>query len=212
MSGGPDPRLLGLEPRAVEELLADLASKPPAGRPRLTLHLSSGREVSGELLQVSPGPGSRTLTLLCGREDVLWVGLKAVEAVTVHAATALVPRASTPSRLELRRRAAALAERVASGAAEEGAKLAIDLEWPAEDSEASRRGALRLVEGLEVALESVLRDAQGRRAVAAKLERIALGQGAVAGTRWEGRCFQLLAAGEGAPAAEAIRSALEAGL
>jgi hypothetical protein len=122
------------------ESLVRLRERRDAGEklrvPYVTLHLRSGRDVSGFVLKLGTSPGPEVNVLLHapgsdGRApdyDALYAPVSAIEAVTVHD----VPRLSTapadagpaPSRLEVRRRIKELAEAL-SGAL--GAPIACTL-------------------------------------------------------------------------------------
>jgi hypothetical protein len=108
------------------ESLVKLRERRDAGEkirvPYVTLHLRSGRDVSGFVLKLgtSPGPDVNVLLHAPGGDgrapdyDALYAPVSAIEAVTVHD----VPRLSTapadagpaPSRLEVRRRIKELAD------------------------------------------------------------------------------------------------------
>jgi hypothetical protein len=113
-----------LPPRKPRELLEDLAASARDSHPiNITLHLTSGRDMRGTLIGMESGDSgdSRGLALSLsddsGREsdDVSYVALESVEAVTVHGALNSLsilsrgsletpPEGPPPTRLELKRK------------------------------------------------------------------------------------------------------------
>lgn len=212
--GGQDlyRALAELIPEGPDALLDRVLSFGPAERAKLTLHLVSGKELQGVPLAVkSARNGPRVVTLLRERDDVAFVRLEHVEAITVHGATRLVPqRGAPPSRLELRRKAAATAELL--GAGREGVTIPVEIAWSG-DTEGERAAVQSLLAALDEAIVAALGEEGSpglQRVERVTLATVAPGIGAAAGVSWQGGTLQLLAADGDCPAADAIKQTLGA--
>jgi hypothetical protein len=137
--------LKGLEARTLEELLTRLAELQtlrakgePVRLPRVTLHLRSGREVQGFVLEQREDVRSGKAVVLQAlsadarrpEPDALFVRPEAIEAITVHDLPSLQqPQRGgppPPTKLELRRK---LSERQAALAAALGTPLEVQVDW-----------------------------------------------------------------------------------
>src|SRR6185436_861637 len=107
--------LTARHPERLLEELGDLARRIRMGealrRPRVTLHMSSARDLSGFVLDVSHEHNQLTVLLHTPPDwNVAHVPMKGIEAITVHDVVGLTrPPADAPpapSRLELKRRVA----------------------------------------------------------------------------------------------------------
>lgn len=155
----------------LSRLSARVSAGEPLEYPRVTLHLTGGRDLSGWLLDVADDAGvSVALLRLENRSptdiSVAHVPISAVQALTVWDATRLEqPTSALPkvTRLELRRSLAAMMARLHTS----GATLEITL--PDEPSEADLEPLHSALQPLEQALEAILRDESGRQALAAIL-------------------------------------------
>lgn len=208
--GGQDVyrALEGLTPEGPDALLDRVLSFEPPERAKVTMHLVSGKDVQGTPLAVKSVRGARVMTLLRERDDVAFVRLECVEAITVHGASRLVPqRGAPPSRLELRRKAAAMAELLGAG---RDAAVPVEIAWTG-DSEPERLAIQTLLAGLDEALLAALADPGSGQAALQRVERVTLGSGPEAGARWEGRTLQLSTAGGACPGPDAITRALQRG-
>ena len=165
-----------LKPRQPQRLLAELArlsarvsAGEPLEYPRVTLHLTSGRDLSGWLLDVADDAGMGVALLRLEHRDmadisVAHVPISAVQALTVQAATRLEqPTAALPqvTRLALRRSMSAMVARLHAL----GTTLEIIL--PDEPSEADLEPLHSALQPLEQALSAILSDESGRQALAA---------------------------------------------
>jgi hypothetical protein len=184
----------GLDARTLEELLSRLAEfdklrakGEPMRLPRVTLHLRSGREVQGFLLeqrgdtrngktvvlQALSGDGRRT------EPDALFVRLEAIDAITVHELAGLSqpPRGAPPppTKLELRRK---LAERQSSLAAALGTPLELEVEWDKLPPEPEALGALDTL-GTRAfgVLEELTRELLGLEALRSQARKVRLALG-----------------------------------
>ncbi len=200
----PEDALADLRALDVEALLWNivrLSKTPPAGSkaeaPLLTLHLAGGRELSGRLLDaVRQGEKSSALlhvqnaTGPTRRQDVLYVDVESIAAVTVHEAdhhaywlltgeTAPQPAPSPVGRLELKRK---IAGWETSWKSREKRALTIDADvdaWGAH--EGGYRAAAGLLDQIDAALEKICSDPEGRQAVSEKLGSIRLEPGVLTG-------------------------------
>jgi hypothetical protein len=194
--------LANLKPERLERVLEELAAisrrvanGEPLERPSVTLHLGSGRELRGALLDVTSDSGTTVALLLDARDrfaqDVTHVLVARLEAVTVHNASGLLDRAQNapppPSKLELRRAFAALGEQLnASG-------IGLRLELPALLEERDLEALRDLLEPLRQALKGIASDEIGRTALT-HLEAVALGVAPSANARLEGTTLRVLTA------------------
>jgi hypothetical protein len=174
--------LNNLKPQRLERLLEELAvisrrvaNGEPLERPSVTLHLGSGRELHGSLLDVINDSGVTVALLMDARDrfghDVTHVLVSRLEAVTVHNAAGLLNRSGNapppPGKLELHRAFGALGERLNTS----GMKL--KFEFPASPEEQDLEALRDLLEPLQMALETIASDEIGRAALA-HLETVAL--------------------------------------
>lgn len=167
------------------EELADLGRRWREGEnlrlPRVTLHLASGRELSGIVLDMGSDPMTDPSVLLHtpgpnpGQPDwdVAHVTFPAIQAVTVHdvPSQGRPPEGAPPppSRLEVKRHVAALESALAAQL--EGVRVTVAWE---EDPEALR-GLDDLVAALNAVLGDLLRDPDGVSALRAKVKQLQLG-------------------------------------
>ncbi len=185
-----EQRLFELEPRSPVRLLEELghlsdrvAGGEPLRRPRVTLYLRSGRELSGLVLRVRhqgqlpvvlihlPG-GGRTPEF-----DVAHVPLDSVEAVVVHDVVSLDrPPDSAPSppgKLELRRRLTAWET---SFHTQLGTLIPIDLP---ELHDADVEPLDSLMKQAQQVFDAMAKESLGREALREKVERIRLAVGSL---------------------------------
>jgi hypothetical protein len=153
---------------------ATLLSKgAPLRSANVTVHLHSGSVLSGEVLEVTRDGGVPTLSLrLAARpEDSAFVPVGSIEALVVHDLAALdkrVPSEPAPSKLELRRAAASASERWATTGATLAAELPEDL-----DDETKREALFEVLRHVQGAVQAVLEDDMGRKALS-KYKRVRL--------------------------------------
>ncbi len=149
--------LLMLEPRDTEELLEELVAQTrralegePVRKPSVTLLLGRGGAVSGFVLAIKESRRRRSLLLHDPGDDrnsvsfnVVHLPLASIEAVVIHDALELdqPPRDAppAPSPLELKRRAAALAESLGQRL---GLPFEVLLPTPLEEDQLEPLGAL----------------------------------------------------------------------
>ena len=188
-----DPRRLvaALPPRRVRAVLDALAelrrrveTVDPDRLPLVTLHLASGRDLSGFIVGLdeegvvvhAPGPHSRQPTW-----TVVYLDPRAVEAVSVHDAPAVAhtlsggkvrsapaPDRPTPSRLVLRREAASRAKLVSEKL---GKALPFEVDWD-HLGEAQLSGLGDVIVEVGDALLSLAGDPLGRTALAERVDRV----------------------------------------
>lgn len=163
--GDPFGRVLPRSPRRLLEELAGAAARLAAGgrpRPRVTLHLVSGRDLAGRLVGFGEDGGSAVaLVHVGGDADVAHVRIDQVAAVTVHEPAQPARPVEAPGRLELARRAAAREKALAAAL---GQALPIGLDaGVAGDADLNAVAALLAVLG--DALAGVLADPLGVEAV-----------------------------------------------
>lgn len=165
-------------PERLLEELGDLARRIRSGenlrRPRVTLHCSSARDLSGFVLDVGHENDHMTVLLHTPPEwNVAHVPMTSIEAVTVHDVLGLSrPPADAPpapSRLELRRRIAGAESQIA---VQVGAPITFGLPEQLDESDLEPLGAL--LHALSEALENVARDDHGRLTLQAKVKRVQL--------------------------------------
>ena len=153
----------------MSRLSARVGAGEPLEYPRVTLHLTSGRDLSGWLLDVADDAGVSVALLRLEHRDttdisLVHVPIIAVQALTVRAATRLEqPTAALPkvTRLALRRSMSAMVARLHAL----GATLEITL--PDEPSETDLEPLHSALQPLEQALSAILSDETGRQALAA---------------------------------------------
>jgi hypothetical protein len=155
-----------------------------ATRQVISVHLESGTQLQGMVLDVHEGRSRRTLALqgLPQRGtpdlDVTLVPLDHIQAVTLHAAqrevTAAVPPSDVTSSLELKRRARALGDLIAAR---------IGTTVPVEIGTGDVGALGSLLAGLETALAKVFGDELGRAAFRERIQRVTLEVGASSGVR-----------------------------
>jgi hypothetical protein len=162
-----DPAHKAHQPVRLLEELSGLAARARAGEPlsapRVTLHLVSGRDVRGRLLELSDDVGVRVA--LIAREtddrfslDVTHVPITHLEAITVHDVSRLGQPSTeikVPSKLELRRMVVALNERLSVG---------FTLELESELKDADLEPISSALSSLEQALRAILSAELGREA------------------------------------------------
>lgn len=202
--------LKGLEAHNLEELLSRLAEfdtlreKGESVRlPTVTLHLRSGREVQGVLLELrSEHRGSKTVVLqaLSGDRrsapDATFVRLESVDAITVHEFPALFkppPDAPPPpTKLELKRK---LAERQAALAATLGTPLELEVVWDSLPPEPEALSALNTL-GTRAfgVLEELARELLGLEALRNQVRKVRLFVGASSQVSREGQTLVLVTA------------------
>ncbi len=210
--------LASLKPQRLERLLEELAaisrrvSKGEAlERPNVTLHLGSGRELRGALLDVTSDSGGAVALLLGAPErfavDVTHVSVARLEAITVHDALGLHDRrgnAPPPGKLELRRAFGALGEALrASG-------IHLNLELPGAPEERDLEALRDLLEPLRQALEGIAADEIGRAALE-RIQTVALGVSARVSAKLEGAQLEVVTARAFAdrPTAASLREMIE---
>ena len=192
-------RLRSLPARALDELLEDLAGLQvrelrgePVRVPRVTLHLHSGRELGGVVLQLTQLRHGAAVVLRTGEQtrhdagsDATYVPLSAIEALTVHdaASHAEVLSRGGPTPLHAEPPPTRLAARraVQGHHQELTALLQHDLAWEAgidgtPDGE-PLRALVRLSADVAGALKASAGDELGRSAIIASLQRVVLVNG-----------------------------------
>jgi hypothetical protein len=189
--------LKGLEARTLEELtmrLAELAALrhkgEPVRLPKVTLHLRSGRELHGFLLELREDPrGGKALVLhplsMDGRRpepDATFVRPEVIEALTVHDLPSLAqpPRSTTPppTKLELRRK---LAEHQAALAATLGTPLELEVDWERLPAEPEALVALQELGARAFGvLEEIAREMMGLEALRTHVRKVRLAVGSTA--------------------------------
>jgi hypothetical protein len=189
-----EKELKGLDARTLEELLARLAELQslrakgePVRLPRVTLHLRSGRELQGFLLeQRDDHRGGKSLVLHAlsadarrPEPDAIFVRPDVIEAITVHDLPSLEqpPRTSPPppTKLELRRR---LAERQVSLAATLGTPLELEVDWESLPPEPEALAALDALGTRAFSvLDELTRDLMGLEALRTRVRKLRLAVG-----------------------------------
>lgn len=162
-----DPARRARQPVRLLQELVGLAARARAGEPldapRVTLHLVSGRDVRGRLLDLSDDAGVRVALIAQETNDrfsldVTHVPVTHLEALTVHDAARLgqpTTEIKVPGKLELRRMVAALNERLAVG---------FKLELEPELDDADLEPISSALSPLEQALRVILSAELGREA------------------------------------------------
>ncbi|WP_224247822.1 hypothetical protein [Hyalangium gracile] len=197
-----------LEASTLEELLARLAEQQsprargePVRPPRVTLHLRSGRDVHGVLLeQRDDRRGGKTVVLQAQsadarrlEPDALFVRLEAIEAITVHdlPTMAQLPKGEPPppTRLELRRK---LTERQASLAATLGTPLELEVDWEQHESPEALAALDALGTRAFAVLEELSRELLGLESLRTKVRKVRLSVGSAAQARLEQQTLHLV--------------------
>jgi hypothetical protein len=166
---------------SVLESLSALSARVRAGlpieRPLVTLHLRSGRDLTGAVLAVADERlrGAQVLLHVAGTsraaEEVVFVAVAEVEALRLHDARALdaAPKAGdVPTPLEAKRRAAALGKSIGEIV---GAAIEVELQGTA-DALLEPLGAL--LAQVDEVMRAVAKDDMGREAVRTKIARVRL--------------------------------------
>ncbi len=194
--------LKNLKPQRLEYLLEELAvisrrvaHGEPLERPSVTLHLGSGRELHGSLLDVINDSGATVALLMDARDrfghDLTHVLVSRLEAVTVHNASNLLNRSGNapppPGKLEVRRAFGALGERLKTSG------IDLKFEFPPQLEEQELEALRDLLEPLRMALETIASDEIGRAALA-HLETIVLGVAPSASVLLEGTKLSVITA------------------
>ncbi|MDC0713396.1 hypothetical protein POL68_33340 [Stigmatella sp. ncwal1] len=189
--------LKGLEARTLEELLTRLAELQslrargePVRLPQVTLHLRSGRELQGFLLELrGESPGGKAVVLHAmsahtrrSEPDAIFVRPEAIEAITVHDLPSLGQPARDlpppPNKLELRRK---LAQRRDSLAAALGTPLELEVDWDRLPPEPDALEALDVL-GTRAfgVLEGLTRELLGLEALRTHVRKLHLAVGSAA--------------------------------
>ncbi|WP_224368215.1 hypothetical protein [Hyalangium versicolor] len=197
-----------LEAHTLEELLTRLAEQQtlrakgePVRLPRVTLHLRSGREVQGFLLeQREDRRGGKAVVLHAlshngqrPEPDAIFVQPEVIEAITVHDLPSLaqLPKGGPPppTRLELKRK---LAARQASLAASLGTPLELEVDWdPLQSPEALSAIDSLGTRALEV-LEGLARELMGLEALRTKVRKLNLSVGPATQVHLEEQSLRLV--------------------
>jgi hypothetical protein len=218
--------------RSVPTVLADLEhlaerakEGEPVPQPRVTLHLRSGRDVSGIVL--ASGSDRRGAALLLHRtgdtgrrpgSDVLYVDPAMIEAVTVHesadVARQLAALEPPPSRLDLKRKAADTGSVLSK---ELGGPIVIELAWNSlPESGEPLRGVAHLLAATAAALRQVAMDGFGRVELQRLVRTVRLAPAeeglTTPGVRRRGDTLVVTASPSAPPAADTLRSLIEASL
>jgi hypothetical protein len=214
-----------LPARSVEDVIAELAAAQvraargePLSPPVVTVHLGTGFQATGEIIDIlfDQRRGTTLLLHLVGMSrhdrssDVIYVKADAVAALTVHSAVGHVallsagqvapPAGPPPTRLEVKRALEKLRSQLVQRL---GAEVTLDA--PVDEVPPEQLGGLlELSTQVFGALQSVLRDDLGLEAVRGQVKMVQLRAGAA---------FQLTLAGEtlqaSAPLAEHPRRWVE---
>lgn len=202
-------RLIARRVDQVLEALAVLKARARAGEasgtPALTLHLTSGREVTGDLLDyhsreavaiaLGPPTGERT-------GAVTFVDFLQIAAITVHDAARLVVLAElnrpVPGQQELAQLGGALAQGVAETT---GGPLSFEVEWPGLEDEAGRRAVEAALHATALALRTL---AETGRTTVTELRRVVFRRGDVAGGRLVSDVAEVSVAPGAEPATAAV--------
>lgn len=188
-----------LPARSVEDVIAELAAAQvraargePLSPPVVTVHLGTGFQATGEIIDIlfDQRRGTTLLLHLVGMSrhdrssDVIYVKVDQVAALTVHAAVGHVallsagqvapPAGPPPTRLEARR----TLERLRSQFVQRiGAEVALDA--PIDDAPVDQlAGLVELATQVFGALQSVVRDDLGLEAVRSQVKTVQLRAGA----------------------------------
>jgi hypothetical protein len=182
--------------------LQALLDRPGVVLPELTLLLTSGHQVRGELIEFlveGPLPADRWLLLrnVSGPLDVTYLPLAAIEGLTLHLTDdnlhllsfgKLKPQAKVPSRLELERLTRTISTEFS---------LSIAILWdelPSSDRAFQNLG--ELLQDLQLILMELLDDELGNAAVHDRVRQVAIRSGSAAAVRLEGGTLTLLGRGD----------------
>jgi len=192
MAADPVARVRPRSPRRLLEELAGAAERLAATgrpRPRVTLHLTTGRDLVGRLVAVGEDGGSAVAALHVGGDaDLAHVRVDVVAAVTVH--EPVVPARSTapaPGRLELARQVAQRSQALASAL---GAELPIALE-EGMSGDPDLRAVAALLAVLDDALAGIVADPLGKDAVRTQIASLRVGAGEESSARLVDRVLHL---------------------
>ncbi|MDY7225648.1 hypothetical protein [Hyalangium rubrum] len=180
--------LKGLEAQTLEELLSRLAELQalrakgtPVTAPRVTLHLRSGRELQGFLLELRNGGKSVVLHALSAdarrsEPDAIFIRTDSIEALTVHELPSLyqLPRDTPPppSRLVMKRK---LAERQTSLASALGAPVEVEVDWDRLPPEPEALAAIEALSSRALGvLEDLTRELMALEALRANVRKVRL--------------------------------------
>jgi len=187
-----------VKPRSPRRLLEDLAAAAERlaatgrPRPRVTLHLTTGRDMAGRLLAVGEDGGSAVAVLHVGGDtDLAHVRVELVAAVTVHEPIAPARTADeAPGRLELARQVAARSKSLAAAL---GAGMPIALD-DVMVSDADLRAVAALLAVLDDALAGVLSDPLGVESMKREVDSLRLAAGEESSALVIGRVLHIRAA------------------
>jgi hypothetical protein len=180
-----------LDAQTIDELLTRLAQVQvlkakgePVRLPHVTLHLSSGRELHGTILEQRAGHRGGNLVVLHAlsvdsrrpEPDAIFVRPEVIEAITVHDLPSLtqLPQGGppAPTRLELKRK---LAERQASLASALGTPLELEVDWDRIPQEPEALVALDTMSTRAFGvLENLTRELMGLEALRANVRKLRL--------------------------------------
>lgn len=216
--------LAAFEPRPVEQFVDELAQVArqwkrgeAVHRPLVTVHLQSGRDVTGAVLDLfEPRVGGRTLLVsrrAPGRgpdTEVLLVPMAHVEAMTLHELprpAASSATAEPPSPLQLKRKARALVDQ---HSALLGAPLAVDVGEAGDDAALAALG--QALEALGTVLAGICGDALGRESLKAGVTKFVVVTGATSQVTKQGGEVRVTTAvaAEQRLSADALKTQLEA--
>ncbi|HYI01973.1 hypothetical protein [Hyalangium sp.] len=194
--------LAALDPLEVLERLAQLRQRAfqaePVPIPVITLHLRSGRDLTGRVLSLAaPKGGERALLCEVTEGDrpsttvaAVYVPVSAIEAVRVHevnrvAQAAGLARPSAPvTRIEVERSASELARAVSSAA---GKPVAFEVDWKSlPDTPEARRTVLQAMHSAALALRTLAQEEVGKTALSARLRKVSFTQARRAETQLSG--------------------------
>lgn len=213
-------KVRALAARALDDLvttLADANVRELEGReraPSVTLHLRSGRDVTGVVLRELSDRQTSWVLVQTGKRsrhepanDVTYVPLAAIEAITVHEAPSHLPLLApggasaqsvlaepAPSKLDARRT-------VTQHGREASFHLGREIAWsaPNEPSEPESLRALVTFSSLVLeALKDAARDPMGKDAIGSKLREVVIADGPSCAARLDGdvlRCTATFAQG-----------------
>lgn len=213
-------KVRALAARTIDDVITALANanvRELEGReraPSVTLHLRSGRDVAGIVLRELSDRQTSWLVVQTGKRsrhepanDVTYVPLAAIEAITVHEAQSHLPllapagasahsplAAPAPSKLDARRT-------VTQHGREASFHLGKEIAWsaPNEPTEPESLRALVTFSALVLeALKDAASDAMGKDAITTKLREVVIADAPSCGARLEGgvlRCTATFAQG-----------------
>ena len=193
--------------------------------PRLTLLLASGREVTGEVIDVASSSSRTTVSLVVEprgplasdrrKPDVLYVDAQRIEGVVLHdaedVAAALAPEAMLPAveptgKLQLRRRLGELGAELGNVV---GRAPSLEVDVDAIAGVPHGLAALaQLVDQTATALRQITTDDTGRRAVRDQVSAVRFEVGPPRGVRRDGTILKLAVPAPDAGAGFATAAAL----